>query len=92
MSGNNRTRKLYMDGAATMPTDPEVIESMFHSHRETFTSYLMRKRNLISQKRKRKKKFPMKVLVTQVITSHEASAKKLLLNVKLRSYGALSLI
>ena len=29
MSGNNRFKKIYMDGAATMPTDPEVIESMF---------------------------------------------------------------
>jgi len=28
MIGNNRNRKIYMDGAATMPTDPEVIESM----------------------------------------------------------------
>ena len=24
----NRNKKIYMDGAATMPTDPEVIESM----------------------------------------------------------------
>ena len=28
MIENNRNRKIYMDGAATMPTDPEVIESM----------------------------------------------------------------
>ena len=28
MNGSNKTSKIYMDGAATMPTDPDVIESM----------------------------------------------------------------